>query len=264
MNRYGASSRHYDFDSASNTGRNYSPRNGGPPRNFGRPLRGHPAHRGPTLGRGAHPDPYTSDDDSDFGPCGHHHHHHGHSGGVHGADDIYGSDDDSEFEVRGHRHGHGHAGAGGMSRDGPRIVNRANGAAHSSDPHTHFGGGDYSSSDDSECEHHGPVRGGPAGTHRRRPEMRFDTDSSDDRGANLLSRGPAGRRSTATHAPPRGRATRDGSDGAELDRHMAAARRARGATGASRGGMMAPTSSRAPRNGRVAGDRRGAVAGGRP
>ena len=248
MTRYGASARHHDLDSASDTGRDYPPRSSGPlPRTFGRPARG---HRGSTLGRAARPDPDSSDDESDFGSHSHHHHHHHHHG-------YAGSDDDSEFEARGHRHGHGR-----VSRDGPRIVVRANGTARSSGP-SRFCGNDSSSSssDESECGHHAAAHGGPVGGLRRRPEMRFDTDSSDDRGADLLSRGPGGRRSTAAHPLPRGRAAPriGGEESDELDRHMAAARRARGVTGASRGGMMATPPSRAPRNGRAAGDRRGAV-----
>ena len=155
-----------------------------------------------------------------------------------------------------------------MTRDGPRIVIRANGAAHSGP--NHFCG-NYSSSsssdDESGYEHHAAARGGPAGAHRRRPEMRFDTDSSDDSRAHLahhhISHGPGGRRSTAAY-PPRGRGPlHDSTDESELERHMASSRRGRGVTGAPRGGMMAPLPPR-PRNGRATVDRRGAISGGRP
>ena len=263
MDRYGASSRHYDFDSASDTGRDDSPRSCGPPR---RPLRSHPAPRAPTLGRGARPDPYTSDDDGDFAPRGHHHdHHHAHVGGVRdaepfGSDDdgdfddwefhydnghadgacganLYTSDDDSEIETRGRRPVYGRGRAGGMNRDGTRIVIRRYRGRHSG--RARFGG-DYSDDDEeSECEHHASARGGLTGS-----EMRFDTDSSDECAADLFSHGPfglGGRRSTATYPPRRGDAPQDSSsDEDELDHHVASSRRGRGAMGAPRRGMMAP------------------------
>ena len=271
MDRYGASSRHYDHDcdvdSASDTGRNYSPRSGGPPR---RSFRGHPAPRGPTRGHGAHADPYTSGyegDDSDFDLGESHHHHDGHAGGAHGAD-LLGSDNElSEIEASGYRHRHvyGRGRAGGMNRNGPSIWGRADGAGHVGS--THFcsdHSNDDDDDDDSDGEWLAAARGG------RRAEMRFDTDSSDEGGihqGHYISHGAGGRRSTAApYLSRRGRAQVESSssDESEFDGHVAA-RQGRGAMRAGpRGGMMAPAPSRAAGHGRAQGDRRGAVRGGRP
>ena len=286
MNRHGASSRHYDSDSASDTDYDYYPRSGGPSR------RSRPAHRGPTLGHGAHSDPYTSDD-SDSEPGVHHHnHHHGHVGGARGADtfdsghendidiwelvtydgrgargaDLFSSDEDSDIEPRRPRHVYGRGRAGASNRDEPPVVRMI--WETNSHPARFARGFSYSSSEiidddqESECEHHA-ARGG----HRRRLEMRFDTDSSDENGANLLSRGSygfGGRGSTAHYPPRRGRDSSSGESASE--RYMASSRRGRGTTGAgSRGGVLAtPTPPLRSSHGRAQGEGRGGVRGDRP
>ena len=255
MDRYGASSRHCDHDSdcdfASDAGRNYAPRSGGPPR---RPLRGHPAPRGPTRGHGAHADPHTSGDEgdeSDF-DLDEFHRHDGHAGGARGADHLSSDNDLSEIEASGNRHRHvyGRGRAGGQNRDGPRIGGRANGEGRLGSTHFVSDHSDDEDDDDSDGEYLVAARGG------RYADMRFDTDSSDEAGihhGHFISHGTGGRRSTAVPYPPRrGPAPRNSSssDESESDRHVAASRRGREATGAGA-------------RGRTQGDRRGAVRGGR-
>ena len=258
MDRYGASSHHYDSDSASDTGYDYYPRSSGPSR---RSLR---AHHGPTLGheggaRGA--DAFDSDDENDFDFC-ELHIYDGPANGARGAD-LFSSDDDSEIEPRRPRHVYGRGRAGARNRDGPPVVVRLN-RATDSDPASFVRG--FSFSDDeviddddqeSECEHHAARGGG------RRLGMRFDTDTSDESGADRLSRGSyghGGRGSTAPYPPRRGPAPRDRSSGESVaERHVASSRRGRGTAGAgSRGGVMTtPTPPLRSSRGCAQGARRG-------
>ena len=296
MDRYRASSRHYDTDSASDTDYDSYPRSSGPSHRLRR------ARRGPTLGHPVLLNPYASDDDSDYEP-GCHHHHHGHEGGARDADpfddsdhendfdiselhiydgppggargaDLFSSDEDSDIEPRRPRHIYGRGRVGAQNLDGPPVVvhfSRVDGSHPSRCVRNFTYSADEVINDDddeeqgSEGEHHA-ARGG----RRRRPEMRFDTDSSADNDANPLSRGSygfGGRRLTALYPPRRGRASQDSSsDESASERYMASSRRGRGTTGAaSRGGVMAtPTPPLRSSHGRAQGNRQVGARGNRP